>query len=49
MAVFDDRVGFGDLLSMFHGHDERVSEVSLGLTADHLLATVRSFGEKTAS
>ena len=48
MAVFDDRVGFGDLLSMFHGHDERVSEDSLGLTAEHLLATVRRFGELTA-
>jgi len=49
MAVFDDTVGFGDLLSMFHGHDERVSEVSLGLTAEHLLATVVRFGELTAS
>jgi len=48
MAIFDDRVRFGDLLSMFHGHDERVSEVSLGLTAEHLLATVKRFGELTA-
>ncbi|MCJ7724934.1 MAG: M20/M25/M40 family metallo-hydrolase [Acidimicrobiia bacterium] len=48
MAVFDDRVGFGDLLSMFHGHDERVSEMSLGLTARHLLGTVQRFGELTA-
>lgn len=48
MAVFDDRLGFGDLLSMFHGHDERVSERSLGLTADHLMATVRRFGALTA-
>lgn len=46
-AVFDDRVGFGDLLSMFHGHDERVSEASLGLTADHLARTVARFGELT--
>ncbi|MBU1865234.1 MAG: M20/M25/M40 family metallo-hydrolase [Actinobacteria bacterium] len=48
MAVFDDQVGFGDLLSMFHGHDERVSEASLGLTAAHLLATVRRFFELTS-
>ncbi len=47
MALFDDRVRFGDLLSMFHGHDERVSEASLGLTAAHLLATVQRFGELT--
>jgi len=33
VGLFDDRVGFGDFLRMFHGHDERVSEVSLGLTA----------------
>ncbi len=48
VGVFDDRVSFGDLLSMFHGHDERVSEVSLGLTVDHLLATVQRFGELTS-
>jgi len=48
MGVFDDRVSFGDLLSMFHGHDERVSEESLGLTVDHLLATVQRFGELTS-
>ena len=45
VGVFDERVAFGDLLSMFHGHDERVSEASLELTANHLLATVRRFGE----
>jgi len=48
VGVFDDRVSFGDLLSMFHGHDERVSEDSLGLTVDHLLATVARFGELTS-
>ena len=46
MAVFDDRLRFGDLLSMFHGNDERVSEASLGLTADHLALTVTRFGER---
>jgi acetylornithine deacetylase/succinyl-diaminopimelate desuccinylase-like protein len=48
MAVFDDRVGFGDLLSMFHGNDERVSEASLGMTADHLALTIVRFGERAA-
>jgi acetylornithine deacetylase/succinyl-diaminopimelate desuccinylase-like protein len=48
MALFDDRLRFGDLLSMFHGNDERVSEASLALTADHLAVTVTRFGERTA-
>ena len=48
VGVFDDRVSFGDLLSMFHGHDERVGEVSLGLTVNHLLATVQRFGVLTS-
>jgi hypothetical protein len=37
-----------DLLSMFRGQDERVAEVSLGSTVDHLLATVQRFGEPTS-
>jgi acetylornithine deacetylase/succinyl-diaminopimelate desuccinylase-like protein len=32
VGLFDDRVGFGDFLSMFHGHDERVSLESLAST-----------------
>lgn len=40
VGVFDDQVGFGDFLRMFHGNDERVSEPSLGLTADLYLKTV---------
>ena len=45
MGLFDDRMGFGDFLRMFHGHDERVSEVSLGMTADLYLRTVQRLGE----
>jgi acetylornithine deacetylase/succinyl-diaminopimelate desuccinylase-like protein len=45
VGVFDDRVGFGDLLSMFHGNDERVTERSVALTTEHLLRTVQRFGE----
>jgi acetylornithine deacetylase/succinyl-diaminopimelate desuccinylase-like protein len=40
IGVFDERIGFGDFLRMFHGHDERVSEASLGLTTDLYAATV---------
>jgi acetylornithine deacetylase/succinyl-diaminopimelate desuccinylase-like protein len=44
VGLFDDRVTFGDFLRMFHGHDERVSEASLSLTADLLSRTVERFG-----
>jgi acetylornithine deacetylase/succinyl-diaminopimelate desuccinylase-like protein len=33
VGLFDRATSFGDLLAMFHGHDERVSVESLGLTA----------------
>ncbi|MEX2419356.1 MAG: M20/M25/M40 family metallo-hydrolase [Acidimicrobiia bacterium] len=46
VSLFDRQVSFGDFLRMFHGHDERVSEDSLGLTAQLLAATVARFGEK---
>jgi acetylornithine deacetylase/succinyl-diaminopimelate desuccinylase-like protein len=45
VAAFDDRVDFGDLLAMFHGNDERVSERSLELTADLFAGTLRRFGD----
>jgi acetylornithine deacetylase/succinyl-diaminopimelate desuccinylase-like protein len=40
----DDRMQFGDFLRMFHGPDERVSEASLGLTAELYLRTVQRLG-----
>ena len=46
VALFDDRTTFGDLLAMFHGHDERVTEESLRLTTELLAGTVARFGEK---
>lgn len=46
VGLFDDRVGFGDFLRMFHGHDERVSERSLALTVGLLGATVDAFGRR---
>lgn len=45
VGLFDDRVGFGDFLRMFHGHDERVSEDSVGLTAELMGRIVARFGE----
>lgn len=32
VGLFDEQVGFGDFLTMFHGNDERVSVASLDLT-----------------
>jgi len=49
VSLFDRRVGFGEFLRMFHGHDERVSEASLELTAEFLDRTVARFGELTGS
>ncbi len=46
VGLFDDRVGFGDFLRMFHGHDERVSEESLALTVQLLGSTISAFGGK---
>ena len=48
VGLFDQRLGFGDFLRMFHGHDERVSEDSLAMTASLLADTVTAFGENTA-
>ncbi len=48
VGLFDDGIGFGEFLSMFHGNDERVSEQSLGLTAELYLTTLERFGEATA-
>ncbi len=48
-GLFDDRMGFGELLGMFHGNDERVSEESVRLTTAFLAATVRRFGERTGA
>jgi len=42
-GVFDDRLGTGEFASMFHGHNERVSVDSVGMTAEFLAATVERF------
>lgn len=48
VGLYDDEVSFGDMLSMFHGNDERVSERSVGLTTELLARTVARFGERSA-
>ena len=45
---FDDTVSFGEMLEMFHGDDERVSEESVRRTERMLAETVSAFGRRTA-
>jgi acetylornithine deacetylase/succinyl-diaminopimelate desuccinylase-like protein len=33
VGLFDERMGFSEMLSLFHGHDERVSVNSVERTA----------------
>jgi acetylornithine deacetylase/succinyl-diaminopimelate desuccinylase-like protein len=47
-GLLDDRIGFGDFLTMFHGPDERVGEASLGTTAALYDAVLRRFSDLTA-
>jgi acetylornithine deacetylase/succinyl-diaminopimelate desuccinylase-like protein len=48
VGLFDDRVTFAEMLSMFHGDDERVSERSVDLTAQMLAVTLDRFGDRIA-
>ena len=48
VGLFDDRMGFGEMLRLFHGHDERVSIGSLEATTTVLAGTVAHFGERIA-
>ena len=45
VGLFDDSVTFGEMLSMFHGDDERVSEESVALTTRMLEVTLARFAE----
>lgn len=47
-AIFDEEVSFGDLLAMFHGNDERVSERSLELTVDFYGAMIEAFRDTSS-
>ncbi|MDQ3781427.1 MAG: M20/M25/M40 family metallo-hydrolase [Actinomycetota bacterium] len=48
VGLFDDRMGFGEMLTLFHGNDERVSIGSLTATTALLATTVARFGERLA-
>ncbi len=46
VGLFDTRVGFADFLSMFHGHDERVSLDSVELTTRLLTTLLERWGAR---
>ncbi|HHC07765.1 MAG TPA: M20/M25/M40 family metallo-hydrolase [Actinobacteria bacterium] len=47
VGCFDDETGFGEMLSMFHGIDERVSERSVDLTVEFLGDVVTAYAART--
>jgi acetylornithine deacetylase/succinyl-diaminopimelate desuccinylase-like protein len=47
VGLFDGRIGFGEFLSLFHGHDERVSTESVILTTRLLSSVLDRYGELT--
>lgn len=44
-GLLDDRIGFGEFLTMFHGPDERIGEESLGRTAALYDLVLKRFAE----
>jgi acetylornithine deacetylase/succinyl-diaminopimelate desuccinylase-like protein len=44
-GLLDDRIGFGEFLTMFHGPDERIGEDSLGRTAALYDLVLQRFAE----
>lgn len=48
VGLFGDRMGFSEMLSLFHGHDERVSVESVDLTTALYERILRSFLGSTA-
>ena len=47
VAWFDDRQSFGEMLSLFHGIDERVSVESVGMTARFLADVIAAYGRRS--
>lgn len=47
VGLFDDSVTFADMLGMFHGADERVSEQSVIETTRFLATVIERFGART--
>ncbi len=48
VGLFDDRIEFGEFLSLFHGHDERVSVESVIRTTVLLDTVLENFGSPRA-
>lgn len=48
-GLFDEETSVGEMLSMFHGNDERVSERSVDLTTGFLAATVEAFAARSSA
>jgi acetylornithine deacetylase/succinyl-diaminopimelate desuccinylase-like protein len=46
VGLFDDRMSFGEMLGLFHGHDERISLGSMERTTELLTATIEAFGRR---
>jgi len=49
VGLFDESVTFPEMLEMFHGVDERVSEESVRMTTRFLATVLRSFSERVSS
>lgn len=49
VGLFDDAVTFAEMLAMFHGADERVSEASVIMTTEFLATVVERFSARTSS
>lgn len=48
VGLFDDRISFGEFLSLFHGHDERVTVESVVRTTALLDSVLERFGSLTS-
>ena len=49
VGLFDDSVTFAEMLAMFHGVDERVSEESVRATTRFLASVVTAFSERVST
>ena len=49
VGLFDDSVSFAEMLAMFHGPDERVSEASITLTAEYLASVIAHFSLRAST
>lgn len=47
VGLYDDRMSFAEFLTLFHGHNERVSVGSVERTTDLLRSVIRCFGERS--